>query len=385
MKKPRKKIAIAVLMILALATLTSANPMVYMDNLLHTKVPYIISYQDSLHYTATDGNITKTGTLNEGEYVKVTGLANQVTIDLSSELGYVYTIDDSFTSTSDDSMVLARGRNGLVDTDFYVYNPVPSAYVARLIITALQDGTTVDINDTTDDSDDVFGIKLNKGEFHSEPLSGESMLHVTSNNPVFMYFGYLDDNNWEIMPSVTGDLVGKEYYVPTPCYVGVMPLENGNIEITRVKDSATVYSGSMTKGNAIITKTNAGPCSGKTGNGWDGANMLYINSTQPVYAWIMDWYRYLSDDSFIPAVSDSNNMEFYGYASDDYSMDARVWVFAFEDSTTVTVTDLTDGDDSTTGILNKGEHLIAGNPFDNDNFKVVSNKPVTVKIEGYAS
>ncbi|HID26935.1 MAG TPA: hypothetical protein EYP22_03740, partial [Methanosarcinales archaeon] len=81
-----KKIAIAALMILALATITSATPMVYMDNLLHTKVPYIISYQDSLYYTATDGSITKTGTLNEGEYIKVTGLSNQVTIELSSEL-----------------------------------------------------------------------------------------------------------------------------------------------------------------------------------------------------------------------------------------------------------------------------------------------------------
>ncbi|MFQ6056836.1 MAG: hypothetical protein ACE5J3_12745 [Methanosarcinales archaeon] len=45
-----------------------------MDNLLNDKVPYIISYQDSLHYNATDGNTTKTGILKEGEYVKVTGL-----------------------------------------------------------------------------------------------------------------------------------------------------------------------------------------------------------------------------------------------------------------------------------------------------------------------
>lgn len=82
--------------------------MIYIDNLIHDKVPYIISYQDYLHYSATDGNTTKSGTLNEGEYLKVTGFSNQVTIELSSELGYVYTIDNTISHTSDDSMVLAR-------------------------------------------------------------------------------------------------------------------------------------------------------------------------------------------------------------------------------------------------------------------------------------
>jgi hypothetical protein len=338
----------------------------------------LLSYEEGVQYQISiKESITLTsGSLNEGEYFEIKNYNLPYNELIKIEIignGIVYHTDSEFTHASDDLIVLAQGRNGFVDKEFYIHSPI-TGYSPRLVIVGLEDNILVDIDDITDDDDDVTGISLNIGNVYVEELDGASTLHLTSSGNIYAYWGIMDDSGMEIVPSLSGQLTGNEFYVATPCFIGVMPLGDGNVTITRLRDNAIVYDGPVTTGNAIFTNDNAGFNS----NDWSGVEVLYLTSDVPVYSWISDYNNNnkMLGSMPIPPVDDLSK-EFYLYAEGHSNYEFYSNMYAYEDNTNVIITDLTDGSASTTAVINKGEFLKSP-PFNGHNLHIETDKRSTV-------
>ena len=125
-----------------------ATAITYFDHLEHHRVAYIVSYANGLEYKATDGQKEVSGTIDEGQSVKIENFSGPTRIELSSVEGYVYTMDNDFSHGSDDAITLIRGRINLVDTAFYFFNPIQE-HQPRIIITSLTNNNNVKLSNIT--------------------------------------------------------------------------------------------------------------------------------------------------------------------------------------------------------------------------------------------
>ena len=339
-----------------------ATAITYFDHLEHHRVAYIVSYANGLEYKATDGQKEISGTIDEGQSVKIENFSGPTRIELSSLEGYVYTMDRDFGHGSDDAITLIKGRTNLVDTDFYFFNPIQE-HRPRIIITSLADNNNVKLNNLVT-GDQEIEMDLGKGEFRMEFLKSSGIFRLESSQLIYAYFGIIDNDNWETIPSVTGELVGQEFYATTANFVGVMPLANGNLEMYRLEDDAEVYRGAIEVGTAIQTDRNAG--------GWtENPKTIHIQSTVPVFVWVGQNRGF--DSSFIPPIPNTGSTQFLGVANW-----GQVKVFPLLNNTQVDILDHGETSGSKRGLINMGEMIVSDRI--SDNFAVVSNKPVVVKL-----
>jgi len=350
------------------------NPVVYFKQPTRVfDLTTLVSYEDGLTYRVRNGvNPPISGVLNSGQFKEFNDgnfvYGKSVIVELSSNKGAVYAQKYSCAGANYirlyDYLIL-KGSQSCIDTRFYAWNPLGDN--CKLVAVALNDETTVDITDLTDGSDTVSGISLSRGGFYVRQLTGRSLLDIHADKNIYCLLGDFENRSGgEIIPSISGDFTGKEFIAATPYHIGVMPLADGNLTITRMSDDAVVYSGSMTTGNAIYTYTNAGS------GGSNGMAILHVQADQPVYVWTNEEYAM---NTSLPSIN-ANGTLYYGYAPDD--RDYQVVVFSAQDGNNVQVAN-TDGTVMSEGAINKGEDLVAC--VRNKNFKVVSDYGVSVLVE----
>ncbi|MGK5092355.1 hypothetical protein WDW89_10145 [Deltaproteobacteria bacterium TL4] len=344
------------------------------------KAVTILSYESGVQYqVSTKGSgLVTSGSLNEGQHFEIKDynlpFNELIKIEVKGN-GIVYHTDSLYTYADDGEIVLAKGKNSFVDTEFYIRSPI-TGYSPRLVVVGIENGTTLNIDDISDNDDDVNGISLNKGGTYVKVLNGVSTLHLTSTGKIYAYWGIIGNYSMEVIPTVTGNLVGNEFYAATPSFIGVMPLENGNMTITRIRDGAVVYNGAINKGSAIYTNNNAGFNS----NGWAGVEVLHVTSDVPVYSWISNYNdnNKMYGSMPIPPVNDSYK-EFYAYAQGHSSWRYFLNIHAYDNNTTVVITDLTDGSASATTTLNAGEFFKSPG-FNGHNLHIETSKRATVVL-----
>ena len=149
------------------------------------RVVYIVSYENGLEYSVTDNSNKKSGTVDEGNFVKIDNrdFAGPIKIELSNNAGYAYGTDERIDDRSDDAITLIRGRNELVDTEFYFYNPIENPeWKPRVVITSLADNNSVKLTNIKngeqkkisrfkDSSNrEINSDKMTKGSFTSETV-----------------------------------------------------------------------------------------------------------------------------------------------------------------------------------------------------------------------
>jgi len=189
---------------------------------------FVIAY-DNLTYSV-NGSPDSALAASSVRKVNLAGVAGPVaTVTLSGAGGYVYVVSDSAgyesDNSSNDQMILARGRNGYVDTEFLLYNAamtVNSVNPGKIVVTAMEDNASVTITDLNGGTDTESGVPVRAGQAFVKQLSYRALFRVTSDKPVSVCHGILSDGHAEVMPTTNGGLVGAEAFVATANYIGVV-------------------------------------------------------------------------------------------------------------------------------------------------------------------
>ncbi|HDS74847.1 MAG TPA: hypothetical protein ENN56_04820, partial [Firmicutes bacterium] len=280
---------------------------------------FVVAY-DALEYSVDGGEAVAVLADDVGvvDLSAVTGPFAE--IRLSSEAGYVVNVanDADYTgdNTSNDQMILARGRDRYVDTEFLVYNHVPTVNnynPAKIIVTAQEATAEVTVSGLTGGmGTSVFEVEL--GQSTVLPLSESALLSITTDGaPVSVYYGILNDGAVEVVPTTSGGFIGTEAYVATPEFVGVVATGTGFIHITeRVINGGTEYDRTLLErsvitGEALYVKT-----AHATTGLFDGVTTVKVSGTAPFYAFagIGSAFSTYYGSTFIPAVPGSNGMRY---------------------------------------------------------------------------
>ena len=317
---------------------------------------YVIAYE-GLTYSV-NGETPVGVAANSATEVDLSGLSGSAAkIALSSDRGYVVTVSNDAgyqgDNTSNDAMILARGRTAYVDTSFLVHNHVPVvsgvAYPGKMVITAQGDDANIAITDLTDGTDTQVLPTLRAGIAAVVELTHPSLLKVKSDAPVSVYYGILNDGHAEVVPSSTGALTGTQSYVATPQYLGVVTLGTGRLRvIERDLDldgnpfEQTLYDSTMPKGRAIFL-----PYVRPSWGTFDGVSTVRVEGTAPFYtfAGMGGPYAPYYGATYIPPDRDPKyNANTHFYVQSLHPEHAnKLEVFTYELGTTVTIRETATG------------------------------------------
>ena len=353
------------------------------------RVVYIVSYENGLEYSVTDNSNKKSGTVDEGNFVKIDNrdFAGPIKIELSNNAGYAYGTDERIDDRSDDAITLIRGRNELVDTEFYFYNPIENPeWKPRVVITSLADNNSVKLTNIKngeqkkisrfkDSSNrEINSDKMTKGSFTSEILANEGMFRVESTGALYLHFGIMDNDFFETVPSLSGNLVGTEFYATSARQVVATPLESGgNITIKTFGEDNDPRERRWD--NVVL---------GESYEFWDFggghiemAKVAHVTSTVPVYVTVgKDGW---GDSMFLPPHPNTDSTQFF-----TFQWEASLKIFALADNTQVDILDHDSPIRSVSGQLKAGEMLITGSNKRiwrvSSGTEVRSNKPIIVKL-----
>lgn len=343
-----------------------------------------------------------------------------IMLRLSSPAGYVFTTSNerlySSNNSSNDHMILARGRNAYVDTEFLLYNPAPTVSTppgnpGKLVITAMDADANVTVTDlqmeeTETDSwqavqdgidDTEADILIRAGMVHVKALSHRVPYRVTSDKPVSVYFGTIRDGNAEIMPTRNQNLVGAQAFVATPNYLGVVAMGDGEIRVFLREEFAgdiveqELFRGQVTKGQGIFLPV----VRSVPGGTYTGVTPVRIAGTTAFYTYVGMGNRfatYLGGTAipFDPDPAYAPGTRFY-VQSLVARAESYLDVIAYEDNAVVTVRKVGDpattlAPDSTVGY--KSTYTIPANAFMNGaseglvetTWEVIADKPLSLYL-----
>ena len=309
---------------------------------------YVIAYE-ALTYSI-DGGTPVSVSANSVTEITSTALPTNTlaSIVLSSSAGYVVVVSDDSdyqtSNTSNDQMITARGKNRFVDTDFLVYNHIGAVpggtSPAKMVITAWEANATVDIVDLTNSNDSDHFI-VGAGGSDVVSIQDPSLLMVTSDNPISIYYGILHDGFCEVVPTANGGFVGTEAVVSCPNMIGVVSLGDGQITITERQYGQveiTHFEGEVSRGEAIYF-----PALKKiVGNRFTGSAAVRVSGTVPFYTYtgLKRSGAIYYGGTFIPASPDADpGTEFYVSSLDAHAQN-RLDVYTWQTGTTVEIAEV---------------------------------------------
>jgi len=291
----------------------------YMVRTIGNARAFVVAY-DALDYSV-DGAESVGVSAGSVSVVDLSLAGSSATVRLSSEAGYVVTVADGSDyvndNSSNDNMILARGRASYVDTAFYVYNHVlrvNDASPAKMVITAQGLDAVVALDDLTDDSDDTTGVFIKGGTSTVMNLSDPSLIKVTSDNPVSIYYGIITDGAVEVLPTSGGTFHGNDAYIATPEYVGVVAMGEGYIRIVeRVVSGEVVFEETMLERSVRAGDVLFVPDVRNTSAGqFNGVSTVHVSGTAIFYAYAGIGSKGASyfGSTYIPATPKSGGMTY---------------------------------------------------------------------------
>ncbi len=316
---------------------------------------YVIAY-DELSYSVDGGSRIDVPGPGVAK-ADIAGASGAVAkINLSSDAGYVVTIADSADYVSDnssnDNMILARGRNGFVDTEFLVFNHVRTVNAVnpgKIVITSPEAEATVTITDLTDGTDTHDPITVERGNAKViDDLTHTALLRIVSDQRITVYYGILADGHTEVMPVTNGGFVGTEAFVATPKYLGIVSLGKGDVRVFRQVFPA---GSDPYEENLFSTRVDLGqgvflPNVRFGATTFGGVEPVRVTSTAPfyVYAGIGGATSWSLGSTFIPPDPDSSRNPLSTEALTDFyvqsihsSVSTIVEVIKYEVGTSVNV------------------------------------------------
>jgi hypothetical protein len=313
---------------------------------------YVVAYE-SLLYTIDGGehlNIDGSSV----DTLDLSGAAGDFAeIRLSSNEGYVVSVANNIdyvsNNSSNDHMILARGVNGYVDTEFLVYNHIPIVNFqspAKLVITAQQNDAEVTVLDMSDGSDDGIFL-LDAGKSSVVALSDPSLLRITATANVSVYYGIISDGAVEVMPTANGGLYGTEAFVATPGFIGVVSGGEGKISIIKkislgdISSDRILLERDVVSGEALFvpeahTNSSAPLFGGVTTVRVIGTTQFYV------FAGMGTAVSAFNGGTFLPPVPGEDGMK-YDVVTLHTGHDSEIDVAPLDDGTTMTVSQIENG------------------------------------------
>ncbi|CAD7774595.1 Repeat domain in Vibrio, Colwellia, Bradyrhizobium and Shewanella [Candidatus Methanoperedenaceae archaeon GB37] len=268
----------------------------------------------------------------------------------------------------------AMDQNGYgASTELYTWVPSHAWDGEKFIIFAYEDNTQVKLS-YTDTGTLIWSGTLNRGEHHEETGIYSRYLHIESSKPVSA-LTYFDQGYF--VPSASKTFAGTKFYT----YVGkvgnwwqdltVMAYkDNTYVKIHDTDTGALIWSGNLDSGEAHVES-------------FQGVERyLTITSRYPVTVSVQPWVKFTSTYHEGAYVQDSTGS---GIGTDliGSTIDGGyLYIFAFEDGTSVNIYNSQTGAHVSSHTLNKGDYVQA-NPG-NGLWRIKSNRPVSA-YSGYGT
>ncbi|MBN1552283.1 DUF2341 domain-containing protein [bacterium] len=271
--------------------------------------------------------------------------------------------------------------------------------MTQLRVFATQDDTDVTIENLSTGSTYASFNLLTAGSDWSQYPGVPNYLHINSSKPVSIFTGkaYAGSNDWgATLLDVNGSKMGTDFYGFTEYHLWIFVTQDPgypatDLNIVDISDGDD--SASLTLANADYVDSDM-EIYHVTGFEYDN---IHVTCNNPSYV--------LAGSSSIatstgwaytpPSIQEGEEgaelgTHFYGFTSE------KLAIFALEDNTNITLTDLTDGDDSKVLTLNSNSiysteqpavvrsgvdwQSNGGNALDSDYFEIISDKPILTYV-----
>jgi len=307
-------------------------------------------------YTATD-----LGAGTSGPYGMKAGLQPHIKANITNrDIGVIHTAGMREVSTS-----LAYSS--------YIFT------TDDIIFFSYEDGTTVEVYDSTGNPVPVEPNILDKGE-HTYVNTSQGVYLVAGSNKFAVLTGDATTNSVSgyYAMNAEGYGVSREFYTYVPalyehCEFIVFAYGNGTQVTVQQEDTNGVYTD-------IATFTL------DRGKHWANSSLdnkyLHIIADKPVSALTCYDQSY-----FVPSASGKwSGTEFYTYLSDIADWPEDLTVIAYDDNTSVVIKDSNDSNTIWSGILNSGQAHVVSYPNGADKyFTITSSKPVAVDVQPWVA
>ncbi len=271
--------------------------------------------------------------------------------------------------------------------------------MTQLRIFAVEDDTDVTVTNLANGSVYASFTLAAESDDWSQNSGVPNYVSISSDKKVIVFTGKAlpDRNDWgALIMSDNGTKLGDEFHGFTEYHLWIFASRESSyppteIEIVDVSDGDD--STTLTAADADLSNTDV-ECYHLTGFEYD---TLHITSNIPISVLAgssmihqSNGWAYISPSVALGEDGSELGTHFFGYTTDKLS------VYAFEDGTNVTITDLSDGDDSKNLLLDSNSIYSVENPaairpgvdwqsnsgnwFDADYFEVESDKPVLAYV-----